>query len=133
MQAQKEAMMSDELMVQLRECPFCGGDALESVVYRDEPDGLHAVGVAVWCVACGASTETCGTKTEAVAAWNSRSVEDALRAERDAALAEAARLRAELDACAAERYALRATLDAVRSALDTHAPKDTDKEADHED
>ena len=68
-------------MTDLRECPFCGGEA------KPKEDVLSRYSDKVWhlveCTSCSASTNWHETKQRAVAAWNRRAdgwtgVEDAL-------------------------------------------------------
>jgi hypothetical protein len=75
--------MSDEL----RECPFCGFNGVE--VKGNDLRGWFCECPQCW----GGIKDHCASEAEAAEDWNTRPVEDALRAERDAALAEAARLR----------------------------------------
>jgi hypothetical protein len=63
----------------LNPCPFCGYDEPRAV---EEPDGWR-----VECPACSGSTYGHEDMDTAAAEWNDRPIEDALRAERDAALA----------------------------------------------
>ena len=80
---------------ELKPCPRCGGLAkyFNIAPYgREEPH---------WIADCAADCpegRSDGSEAAAAAEWNSRPVEDALRAERDAALAEAARYKALWDA-----------------------------------
>jgi len=55
--------MSRSKQVELKSCPFCGG----------EGSVTHAVGE-FWarCMTCEASTVLCGTETRAIIAWNTR-------------------------------------------------------------
>jgi Lar family restriction alleviation protein len=66
--------MSDEL----RECPFCGW-AVGVYPVRDEYGSV--IGHTARCSGCGGTAETRNTEAEAAAAWNTRLLEDVLRAE----------------------------------------------------
>jgi hypothetical protein len=80
--------MSEEL----KPCPFCGKPLeIVSIIRRDGIDGLSAQ-CPTW--GCAGRQIAWDTAAEVVAAWNTRPVEDALRAERDAALALAAKYKA---------------------------------------
>jgi hypothetical protein len=77
-------------------------------------------GFSVLCFGCDASIETYASKEKAIFAWNTRPIEDALRAERDAALAEAEELRDSLKTSEAVRETYRMAIlgmDAERDAL----------------
>ena len=78
--------MSEEL--KLRCCPFCGGDAgihASTGSHSHEPDSETFVWYYARCDACGEVTGqfnfTCDTPEKAAAIWNTRPIEDALRAE----------------------------------------------------
>jgi len=83
--------MNDEL----KPCPFCGGKARLLRGMFDE----YAVG-------CGNDNcEFCGENSQdtqkAISQWNTRPIEDAMRAELDASKAEIERLRAQLESARA--------------------------------
>lgn len=65
---------------ELRPCPFCGND---DTINLEENETRHP-----WTVYCGNCDATIGethTRDEAVVCWNTRPIEDALRAELAAA------------------------------------------------
>jgi hypothetical protein len=105
--------MSEEL----KPCPWCNGEAYAFPVL--DRNGEHD-GFSVLCFGCDASIETYASKEKAIFAWNTRPIEDALRAERDAALAEAEELRDSLKTSEAVRETYRMAIlgmDAERDAL----------------
>lgn len=55
---------------ELKPCPFCGGEA-----YLREALSFSLV----QCLSCRANAEMCGTNKEAIAAWNRRVVDDAIK------------------------------------------------------
>ena len=63
------------MMVKLKPCPFCGGEALvQAITFGDD---YHTDSLPVWwvaCAACGVHTDEyeAPTEAEAVAAWNTR-------------------------------------------------------------
>lgn len=102
--------MSDEL----RECPFCGFNGVE--VKGNDLRGWFCECPQCW----GGIKDHCASEAEAAEDWNTRPVEDALRAERDAALAEAEELRDSLKTSEAVRETYRMAIlgmDAERDAL----------------
>ena len=62
-------------MIELKLCPFCGGDA-EIIVFRWNEGGVPSYGrsCAVRCTTrtCGMQTGMCGHPEEAAAIWNRR-------------------------------------------------------------
>jgi Lar family restriction alleviation protein len=67
--------------VELKPCPFCGGEA-ELTGYRAPEFWVHCPQIG-----CKASTEAFGSKDKAIAAWNTRATTaqlDALREAREA-------------------------------------------------
>lgn len=56
-----------EYKVELKPCPFCGGEAKRSHQWTNS--GSNPV---VRCKQCGAMTELCKTGDEAIGAWNRR-------------------------------------------------------------
>jgi hypothetical protein len=75
--------VSDEL----RECPFCGKTFSSSYQL-----GSGQFGYGCNEAACGCEMNGYKSREEAVTAWNTRALEDDLRAERDAYMSDAARL-----------------------------------------
>ncbi len=65
--------MSEEL----KPCPWCNGEAYAFPVL--DRNGEHD-GFSVLCFGCDASIETYASKEKAIFAWNTRPIEDALRA-----------------------------------------------------
>lgn len=68
--------MSDEL----KPCPWCNGEAYAFPVL--DRNGEHD-GFSVLCLGCDASIETYASNEKAIFAWNTRPIEDALRAENE--------------------------------------------------
>jgi Lar family restriction alleviation protein len=64
--------MSDEL----KPCPFCGGAPAE-IIFPEECNGNHLVR----CTACGLAVDGAHSVAEAVRRWNTRPIEDELRAD----------------------------------------------------
>lgn len=64
-------------MNELRQCPFCGGDAEKRYIKRKKlfasmrfPYNTHYV--YIQCQLCGATSRVCVTVENAIEAWNSR-------------------------------------------------------------
>ena len=54
------------MQVELKSCPFCGGEAVLKIGLAERTDGE------VHCSACGSSTGNYPAEAEAIAAWNTR-------------------------------------------------------------
>lgn len=57
----------------LRECPFCGGEAIKCENSLRAPEGLEGMHWII-CKDCHASPGDRGTEAEAIAAWNTRAI-----------------------------------------------------------
>jgi hypothetical protein len=115
----------------MRECPFCGKTLSSSYQL-----GSGQFGYGCNAADCGGEMNGYKSREEAVTAWNTRALEDALRAERDAAQAEAARYRALWESvpwseiiCMADSRQFAVDQDEMQDALDildwagAHAPQ----------
>lgn len=62
--------------IELRECPFCGGEAYTYTALGNKHNGIRKEYWLVHCKKCGLNYPTslnpCFTETEAIKAWNRR-------------------------------------------------------------
>jgi hypothetical protein len=77
-------------MSALKPCPLCGGRAVYDECEKTNDTMVRCPDCGAWGPLGGRSCRPGAPDAEAAAAWNRRPTEDALRAERDAALADAA-------------------------------------------
>lgn len=122
-------------MVELKRCPFCGGEAENRRTVEKIDGGAYCDAVSVRCMKCGARSEFVFYDAhkhpngeeyeEAAETWNNRGADlrtatpnyeaecDRLRQELDKAMAEADYLRTEMKLAESECARLRAQMDIV--------------------